>query len=137
MELSEAIEKIKSNPVYPPSKDNLINLMKKIKYPLEGFSIHHTKPTRNKKGDVYMHKVFKHPYVLLQKHGNGWICGLLTTDETFPDILCPVRSRFFGNSFFTKTIFIATEISGSFLNVYDNPKHLNRVYQLLKTSIYI
>jgi hypothetical protein len=32
-------------------------------------------PTEFKVGDVLMHPVFKHPYVLLKDKGDFWICG--------------------------------------------------------------
>jgi len=41
------------------------------------------KPNSIKVGDVYMHPIFKHPYVFLENKGEYWICGLLTTDGDF------------------------------------------------------
>jgi len=90
------------------------------------------KPTVNKVGDVYMHNIFKHPYVLLAKQGEEWICGMLTTEATCAEIIEPCNSRFFTNSYFTKVMFTANEISGSFLGVYENPKHLKKILSDLK-----
>lgn len=85
------------------------------------------KPNTNKVGDVYMHSIFNHPYVLLEQKDGEWICGLLTSEPTCKDILEPCQSRFFNNNFFTKVIFTVNEISGSFLGVYENPKHLKKI----------
>jgi hypothetical protein len=90
------------------------------------------KPTVNKVGDVYMHNIFKHPYVLLSKSGEEWTCGLLTSESTCTEILEQCNSRFFGTNYFTKTMFTANEISGSFLGVYENPKHLKKILSDLK-----
>ena len=90
------------------------------------------KPKRNKIGDVYMHPIFQHPYVLLENKKTYWVCGLLTTESKCPEILEPTKSRFFEGQYFTKTIFTATEIIGSWANTYDNNKHLKEVTQKLK-----
>ena len=93
------------------------------------------KPSFNKVGDVYMHTVFHHPYILLEKRDGFWICGLITSESKCPEILEECRSRFF-EGFITKTIFTASDIQGSFLNNYDNTRHLKKVLiklrQLLK-----
>lgn len=86
-----------------------------------------TKPNINKVGDVYMHSIFVHPYVLLEEKNGEWICGLLTSEPTCKDILEPCQSRFFGTNFFTKVLFTVNEINGTFLGVYENPKHLNKI----------
>lgn len=90
------------------------------------------KPTVNKVGDVYMHNIFKHPYVLLAKNGEEWVCGLLTSEATCSEMLEQCSSRFFGNNYFTKALFTANEINGSFLGVYENPKHLKKILSDLK-----
>ena len=90
------------------------------------------KPILNKVGDVYMHSIFKHPYVLLHKKGEEWICGLLTTEPTCTEILEQCESRFFGTNFFTKSIFTVNEINGAFLGVYENTKHLKKITNDLK-----
>lgn len=90
-------------------------------------STNRPKPNTNKVGDVYMHSIFNHPYVLLEQKDGEWICGLLTSEPTCKDILEPCQSRFFGTNFFTKVIFTVNEINGSFLGVYENPKHLKKI----------
>jgi hypothetical protein len=93
------------------------------------------KPTEYKAGDCFMHGVFKHPYILLKKRKDDWLCGLFTTEESFPDILESCQSRFFKDSYFVKSIFTATEISGTFINTYDNNKHLREVLIKLKNIV--
>ena len=89
----------------------------------------------NKVGDVYMNKIFNNTYILLEKRDGFWICGLITSESKCPEILEECRSRFF-EGFITKTIFTASDIQGSFLNNYDNTRHLKKVLiklrQLLK-----
>lgn len=94
------------------------------------------KPSINKKGDVYMHSIFHHPYILLEFKNNVWICGLLTSESTCPEVLEECNSRFFAKeSYFTKTLFTASEIQGSFVNNYDNNKHLKEVLIKLKNIL--
>lgn len=89
------------------------------------------KPKFNKVGDIYMHPIFQHPYVLLEKRGEIWLCGLITSESKCPEILEACRSRFM-EGFITKTLFTASEIQGSFINNYDNTRHLKKVYKKLK-----
>jgi hypothetical protein len=89
------------------------------------------KPKFNKVGDVYMHTIFNHPYILLEKKDEFWICGLITSESKCPEILEECRSRFF-EGFITKTIFTASEIQGSFINNYDNIRHLKKVLVKLR-----
>jgi hypothetical protein len=91
-----------------------------------------TKPVKFKKGDVHMHPIFQHPYVLLDKKDENWICGLLTTESTCPEILSKCKSRFFSESYFTKMIFTTKTPIGSFMMVYENPKHIKEVLTELK-----
>jgi len=91
------------------------------------------KPTSIKVGDVYMHAAFKHPCVVLQKKQDEWLCGLLTTEETCTEILEPCESRFFSTNYFTKALFTIKEPIGSFINVYENQKHLRKVLLKLKS----
>lgn len=93
------------------------------------------KPISPKVGDVMMYAVFKHPYVILNKTKEGFICGLLTTEENCPEILEQCKSRFFSESFFTKALFTVTEVQGSFLNVYENNKHLKEVLLKLRKEL--
>jgi len=92
------------------------------------------KPTRNKKGDVYMHPVFKHPYVLLEKKKGYWLCGLLTTEPECSEILERV-SRFFGGSYFTRVLFTQIQPVGTYCNIFDNPKQLKSVLIELKATM--
>ena len=84
------------------------------------------KPSFSKVGDVYMHPIFQHPYILLKNQEGIWLCGLITSESKCPEILEPCRSRFF-DGYITKTLFTASEIQGSFINNYDNTRHLKKV----------
>lgn len=117
------IEKLKGKEV--PKLNDLIGWIEHLprtsyKYPIEF-----------KRGDVLMHKIFKHPYVLLKKTEEYWICGLLTTEETFPDILQKCESRFFHDGYFTRTIFTCVEPYGSFMGVFDNKDQIKSIYDSL------
>lgn len=90
------------------------------------------KPNMFKRGDVLMHPVFRHPYVLLDFSNNQWICGLLTTEKDCPEILIQCNSRMFHNSFFTKTIFTSQEPIGKFMCIFDNSSQVRSVYGKLK-----
>ena len=90
------------------------------------------KPIEYRVGDVLMHGVFNHPYILLKKRKDEWICGLMTSDETCPEVLEVCQSRFFHEKYITKTLFTTTQVLGSFLNVYQNDKHLKEVLSKLK-----
>jgi len=90
------------------------------------------KPSKNKVGDVYMHPVFQHPYVLLEKKNDVWICGLFTTNSNYEQILEPCNSRFFSTSFFTKTLFTISEPIGSYCNVFDNNIQIKKVIKQLR-----
>lgn len=88
-----------------------------------------------KVGDVFMHYIFKHPVILLKySKKNGWLCGLLTSDENCDRILEKTQSRFFTQGFFTKHLFVETNPQKyTFVGVYDNNKHLSTVVkQLIK-----
>lgn len=95
-------------------------------------SVGNRKPQVIKAGDVYMHPIFRHPYVFLEKKKGFWICGLLTTDGEFEEILEECRSRFFTDSYFTKVLFTISTPVGSWCNVYDNNRQLKRVTKQLK-----
>lgn len=92
-------------------------------------------PIAYKVGDVMMHTVFQHPYVLLEKKKNYWVCGLLTSEENCPEILEKCNSRFFSENFLTKTLFTVTEVQGSFVNNYDNNRHLKSVLIKLRDCL--
>ena len=91
------------------------------------------KPSEPKVGDVYMHPVFLHPYILLQKQEDQWLCSLITSEENCPVILEECQSRFFSNSYFTKVLFFNPEDKGAFINVYENDEHVRIVTKKLKT----
>lgn len=92
------------------------------------------KPTRFKIGDVFMHPIFRHPYILLKKiDDESYICGLLTSEESCTNILEPARSRY-PYGYFTKTLFVETPTKKhSYMSIYDNPKHLKKVFEKLKS----
>lgn len=92
------------------------------------------KPKFNKVGDVYMHPIFQHPYILLEKKDGVWVCGLITSESKCPEILEACRSRFVAG-YITKTLFTASEIQGSFINVYDNTRHLKKVLAKLRSTL--
>lgn len=97
-------------------------------------SIGTKKPTIIKSGDVFMHPVFKHPYVFLHRiDDDTWACTLLTSDAEYEQVLEPCNSRFFTGSYFTKTIFtMSSKPVGSFCNVFDNPKQVKEVLNELR-----
>lgn len=99
---------------------------------LEGTSTGRVNPTVYKKGDVFMHPVFKHPYVLLEKKGAYWVCGLFTTEATCKEIIEPCNSRFFATSYFTRVLFTVEEPVGNFCNPFENQKQITSVYKQLK-----
>ena len=91
-----------------------------------------TKPSTYLVGDVFMHPIFKHPYILLKKEKDQWICGLITSDADFSGILEPCKSRFFTNNFFSKLLFTTKEPIGVFMAPYENKTHLRAVHSTLK-----
>ena len=90
-------------------------------------------PTRFKKGDVLMHPIFRHPYVLLEKKAGSWVCGLLTSEPKCPNILEKTESRFFVEEYFTRVMFIETTTPpGTYMYPFENPKQLKSVLLQLK-----
>jgi len=90
-------------------------------------------PTRFKKGDVLMHPIFRHPYVLLEKKAGSWICGLLTSEPKCPNILEKTESRFFVEEYFTRVMFIETATPpGTYMYPFENPKQLKSILLQLK-----
>lgn len=123
------------------NKDELLIKVKEKKYTHEQLvswlnalpaSMEKRRPAEYKVGDCFMHGVFKHPYILLKKRKDDWICGLFTTEESFPDILEAGQSRFFKDSYFVKSLFTAAKVEGTFINTYGNNKHLVEVLKKLK-----
>jgi len=119
----EIVEKIKEK---MPNQEQLIGWIRS----LPGSSTK-MNPDTPKVGDVLMHPVFKHPYVLLEKREDEWLCGLMTSKEDCLEMLCETQSRFF-NGFFSKALFTVTDPSKQFINMYDNKKHLKTVLKQLK-----
>lgn len=90
-------------------------------------------PTVYKKGDVLMHPIFQHPYILLEKKADYWLCALITSEPTCPEILEPCKSRFFADGFITRTFFTTVEPIGRFMYPYENARQLNSVIKTLKS----
>ena len=90
-------------------------------------------PTKFKKGDVLMHPIFRHPYVLLENKKGMWICGLLTSEEKCPNILEKAESRFFVEEYFTRVMFTETTTPpGTYMYPFDNPKQIKSILEKLK-----
>lgn len=89
-------------------------------------------PTVYKKGDVLMHPIFNHPYILLEKKEEHWLCCLVTSEETCPEILEACKSRFFADNFITRVLFTTVDPIGKFMYPYENPRQLNSVLKKLK-----
>ncbi len=90
-------------------------------------------PTRFKKGDVLMHPIFRHTYVLLEKKAGSWVCGHLTSEPKCPNILEKTESRFFVEESFTRVMFIETATPpGTYMYPFENPKQLKSVLLQLK-----
>ena len=90
-------------------------------------------PTVYKKGDVLMHPVFQHPYILLEKKADFWLCCLVTSEPTCPEILEPCNSRFFADNFITRVMFTTVDPIGRFMYPYENVRQLNLVSKKLKS----
>ena len=90
-------------------------------------------PTKFKKGDVLMHPIFRHPYVLLENKKGMWICGLLTSEPKCPNILEKAESRFFVEEYFTRVMFTETATPpGTYMYPFDNPKQIKSILEKLK-----
>lgn len=91
------------------------------------------KPEEPKIGDVYMHDVFLHPYLILSKKKSTYICCLLTSEDSCKEILEKCKSRFLQDEFITKTLFTVTEVNlSNFISTYDNNRHLKEIFNKLK-----
>lgn len=89
-------------------------------------------PTKIKVGDVYYSGAFNHPFVIVGKSKDGFLCVLITSQSECEDILCKCESRFYNKSYFTKTLFkVKDPGTTNFRGVYDNTKHLKEVYKKL------
>lgn len=91
-----------------------------------------TAPSVYKEGDVLMHPIFKHPYVLLEDKGAYWACALLTSNPTCSEVLEVCQSRFFTNSYFTRVLLTVEKPYGSFIYPYENKEHLEEIKNKLK-----
>lgn len=90
-------------------------------------------PNDIKRGDVYMHPIFSHPYIFIEDKGDYWLCVILTSNGDFEEVLEPCNSRFFHRSYIVKSFFTITgKPVGRFMGVYDNNKHLTKVCKKLK-----
>ena len=83
-------------------------------------------------GDVFMHPIFTHPYVILRNSGEQWVCVMLTSNAECKEILEICSSRLFHTSYFTKTLITVQEPMGIFIGIFNNPKQLKSVYKTLK-----
>lgn len=129
MDKKKLIEKIKNGEISKETFDQskLINWINA----LPGTSTAKNKPSYNKCGDVYMHPIFQHPYILLKSINNEWLCTLLTSDSECMEILEKCESRFFNNNYITKVLFTVNSPVGSFCNVYENKKQLKKILKKL------
>lgn len=93
-------------------------------------------PTSFKKGDVIFFHQLNHPLILLYRKKNSWICTLMTSDQKCPEILCKAESRFFPESYITKTLLTITEVRGKYMFPYDNNKHLGVITEALKKTLF-
>ena len=89
-------------------------------------------PAESRVGDVYMHPVFKHPYLLLKHTDEGWLCTLMTSNGDFKEVLEKCQSRFFEHSYITKVMFTITDPDGVWCNVYDNVDHVTSIHKKLR-----
>ena len=66
-------------------------------------------PDQFKPGDIIYSRLINHPCVLL-KHldDDQFLATGFTTDPSCKQILCPCESRFFPDSFITKSLFTVT-----------------------------
>lgn len=92
-------------------------------------------PTRNKVGDVIMHPVFKHPYVLLEKKEGYWVAALFTSERKCKEILEKCDSRLFDDNYITRTLITIENPFGSFIYPYDNLEQLKRAHKELTAAM--
>lgn len=92
-------------------------------------------PTRNKVGDVIMHPVFKHPYVLLEKKEGYWVAALFTSERKCKEILEKCDSRLFDDNYITRTLITIENPFGSFIYPYDNLEQLKRAHKELTEAM--
>ena len=127
MNKKDVLLKIKNLPKEQFPKQKIIGWVNSM----EG-SVANNKPTKFKKGDVLMHPIFKHPYILAEFKKTYWVCMLLTSNGDCTEVIEPCNSRFFENSFITKTLFTVEEPIGGFCNVYQNDKQITLTLKKIK-----
>lgn len=126
MDKSELIKKLEDLGSAPLVKEKVLGWVRC----LPGTSTNRN-PTKFKRGDVCMHTIFNHPYVLLRETTEGWICVLLTSEPKCSEILEKGNSRFFPESYFTKCVLTVTSPT-KFMNTFQNPRQLNSIEKKLK-----
>ena len=93
-----------------------------------------TKVTKLNRGDVVYIATFNHPAIVLKNCDGFSIACSITSDSECREILEPCRSRMFPNSYITKNLFTISapceqlQLRG----LYDNNRHLDKVYEKLK-----
>jgi hypothetical protein len=128
MDKVQLIEKVKLMSHLPqPDRDKILGWVNALPN-----SSSKVTPKEFKIGDVFMHPIFVHPYILLEKQKDHWVCGMLTSEPDCVEILEICQSRFFDNNFFTKILFTVKEPVGSFMSAYENRPHMLKVYKTLK-----
>ena len=126
MDKSELIKKLEDLGSAPLVKEKVLGWVRC----LPGTSSNRN-PTKFKRGDVCMHTIFNHPYVLLKEIEGGWICVLLTSEEKCSEILEKSSSRFFSEAYFTKCV-LTVACPSKFMNSFENPRQINSVEKKLK-----
>lgn len=96
---------------------------------------HIKKPTVSLIGDVYMHSIFLHPYVLLEYRNDYWICGLITSEPECAEIIDKCQSRFWPEGYFVRVLFSVKEPSGRYMMPYENDKHLKEILKRLRHDL--
>lgn len=126
MDKSELIKKLEDLGSSPLVKEKVLGWVRC----LPGTSANRN-PVKYKRGDVCMHVVFNHPYVLLRETEGGWIGVLLTSEEKCSEILEKASSRFFSEAYFTKCVLTVASPT-KFMNIFGNSRQLNSVEKKLK-----
>lgn len=143
MILSEVKDYIKSQPNDRKlSKNDVLHHLKTITQIEKGDQTNTStpkfKPKHLKKGDIIKNGVaFKvRPCVVIKVEKDIVYSIPLSTTENSNN-LCETKSRFFENSYFSKSIVSNTiEVAlKNYTGIYDNSKHLNKVIKQLKETL--
>lgn len=126
-QVMSSIGKDTNKPTY--SKKEVLGILNTVSYGA-------TKPSRLKKGDVYISPVgVKHRPVVICKVVGDIVLGvpLSTTEDCLT--LCDSKSRFFGDHFFAKQVVTApyTHAMDNFAGVFDNNTSLNKAIKMMKS----